>query len=583
MVLFNSFIRSSQQALISGVLTNGRPLKGQRDIGDLFSPFFRVRFSNVTKADVAKQKDSRGNLKKGEAESLAIKEKTKASLDAKVFSNEQESLRPIEQDEDTFEIDSRLLPKTAASLKLETKVGAATKFTLTLTPTYDDGIRILNSRLLHYGTFVSVQWGYTSWDNDSEILSDVFVFRNTFPKAEFGQDISIIVSGHDLTASVGSRNSRKRRWDFNEYTSDFLIVKKIVERTLTEVDVTGVPKDSNFLTGKNRKRPEARDKRVAGSLVGSHIRGEIELIAPDERVAGSIHAMRIRGSGVKNLPSHGIQQDTNDWAFVRRLLNDHGLSFTAQGNKFRIFSLFDGGTKTNYSYRFLWRQEPKTGRDIPVYNIRGNLMPLLFLPAEGSGVVSFTFDADTGKSKIKAESPVNRESSNLSSSEKNNKVIGGEGAGQITETNKDGTTLRGITRPQEEPGGIAPAMTTPNRAHNSSTKAKKQVNDAVAFSHPQVGINAPGVVDMMPNIIVMLEGTSKLFDGPYRVRDATHTISSSGYDMELVLLRHSVKGQGDKKTDTPPTVVKGEGKTDDTETAVPEDPSIQNARDAIKS
>jgi len=86
-----------------------------------------------------------------------------------------------------------------------------------------------------------------------------------------------------------------------------------------------------------------------------------------------------------------------------------------------------------------------------------------------------------------------------------------------------------------------------------------------------VGVAAPGVVDLWPGITVMLEGTSDLFDGPYFVRDATHTISSSGYDMDLTLLRHTIKGGLGEKPVANPVTPTSEGDKDEVESAVEED------------
>lgn len=536
---------------------SGRALSGQRDIGDLFSPFFRVKFTNVSKAEVKKAETDTLN------QTIADQLIGDTAFEQGAIKSGLDKSNPLAQDLGTLELDSRLLPKTAASLKIEAKAGAPLKFTLALTPPYDDGIRILNSGLLNFGTLVTVQWGYTSWGSEGTVISDVFVFRNNFPQAQFGQDISIIVSGHDLTASVGSRNSRTKTWSFTEYKTDLAIVEKIVDRTNVKLDIDRESlKDSNFLTGANRPEPE----------VG------------------------------KKPPAAGIQQNVNDWAFIRRLCNDHGLSFTSQGDKFRIFSLFSAA-KTSYSYRFLWRKPLVTKRDIPVYSIRGNLLPFLFLPAEGSGLIQYNFDPDAdpeqdgGGSTVDEKSPATKEGQSMSGGGESGDanavpafdggVLGGGGDGELTSFDSESSSF--ITRPKytEDEDG-PPTLSVPAGTHNAEEKLNKIVNDCQAFSHPMVGINAPGVVDMWPGVIVMLEGASDLFDSPYYVLGATHTIGNSGYDMELKLMRHTVKGHGAPKPTAALVHVTNEGDQDEADKAVDESkgkapPEVDKFLDTLES
>jgi hypothetical protein len=547
---------------------SGRPLKGQRDIGDLLSPFFRVKFTNVEKENVKKQKPSAGDVKAKKSEEINEKIADILVKNGDFEQGAQVSGRPLgEDDNKTLEINSKLFPKIASNLKIESKAGSPLKFTLSLTPPYDDGIRLLNSRLLNFGTLVTVQWGYTSSSSGEDILSDVFVFRNHMPRVQFGQDISITLEGFDLTASVGARNVHHKKWNFHEYKSDFLIVKEIVNGTSTKLDVTDVPKDSNFRTGKNRKPPEIPDKNRKPPEIPDII---LDALAPTP-VFGPL------------VPTPGIQQTTNDWAFIRRILNDHGLSCTAQGNKFRIFSLFDASTTRGASYRFLWRQKPKGKRDIPVYNIRGNLQPYLFLPAAGSGILGYTFDKDAdpakGGSKVVHKSPTNKETpslapgmSGVANTTANAGIIEDPKDNIIYKVDPDPTNLVGvIPHPKQEKNTNGTTLVgIPDRAHNSNEKIDKLAHDCQAFSHPKVGLNAPGVVDMWPGISVLLKGTSDLFDGPYYVLNATHTIGNSGYDMEIVLLRHTVKGYGDNKPIAPPRYVEAVEKNDESDNPVAE-------------
>lgn len=469
---------------------SGRKQAQTRGVGDFFGPFFRVQF-------------------------LAATREAGQQLNGDATFSEQKSLVPAsttrEGDEkltDIFELDSRLLPKVGASLKMESNAGSPLKFTLTLTPTYEDGMRILNNRLLTFGTLVRVQWGYTSWAAHNNILSDVFVFRNNYPEADFGDDIRIVLSGHDLVSSVGMRNMTRKQWDFGTYTNDCKIVEELVKPTGMSLKLDDVPPESSFLTGSNRK--------------------------PNQKAVGQV---------------------TNDWSFIRSLVAAHSLSCDVTGDQLRIYSLYNFSKAIKEpAYRFLWRKAPVTNKDIPVSKVKGNLQPYLFLPPQGRGLVDFTFNPDTMETTAKeidgtnvdpTDSPLGDKPADgspdgtppttLASS------LGDTGEAVITE---EGVSY--VPRPRREPGSgaMGAAVSQPIDSHNREEKVNQIVRKAQALSHPKVGISALGVVDVWPGVLCRLEGTSLLFDGSYTVLKASHSISNGGYDMELELMRHTVRGDG---------------------------------------
>jgi len=522
------------------------------NVGDLFAPFFRVQFKNVSKEQVANQRNQDQFDIDQINDALALVPgadplagATNVSALGSIISNlgssdfsEQESLVP---GDDSFALDSRLLQNIAANLKIESKAGSPLKFTLVLTPPYDDGIRLLNNKLLNFGTLVKVQWGYAGWGG-ATILSDVYVFRNNYPQAQFGEDISITVSGHDLTYSVGSRNTGRRNWLFKEYKNDCEIVAEIVGRTQTLLDISAVPEDSTFLTGANRPVEEGPPA-----------------------------------------PPGGVMQQVTDWALIRRLCRDHSLTFTSSSNTFRIFSLHDSSKDNTYSYRFLYRQAPEGPNDIPVMNINGNLQPWVFLPVSGRGLVSYKYDPDAdGDDKSSMVEDTGADS---------DKPLLGPGSGEPGKTTgnspEDAGILfdkgSGVSEPDEEIGPTTPSpanekdkdlpnvLSTPAKGHNANQKAAAVVKEAQTFSHPKVGVTAPGVVDMWPGVVVQLEGTSVLFDGPYYVLNATHTIGNSGYDMQLELMRLTVKGHDVKKPKDVRSPTTGAGGGDATASAIEEE------------
>lgn len=489
--------------------------EGQRPVGDFFGPFYKVTFLPLT--------NETGTIETALGPG----------------GSDQQTLVPTTGPTETglssiFEIDSRLLPRTVADLKIESNAGSPFKFTLTLTPPYDDGIRILNNRLLTFGTVVRVQWGYASW-GPNNIESDVHIFRNNLPQAEFGDDsVKIVLSGNDMSSDVAMRNQRRKQWLFSEYPSDSAIVSELISRTGMTIDVTRVPLSSSFLTGSNRPTP-----------------------APGE--------------------VGGVTQVINDWAFIRRLCRDHSLSCSARDYRFHVYSLYDfSANPDGCKYRLLYRTAPTSDFDIPVTSVKGNLNPWLFLPPEGRGLVKFRANTDTGAAEVQLVDGTNVSGTPLAEtapagttgpSASGIPVTLASTGGDRGESIVDENGVKFTPRPAPTPPDIGAMASIPEDSHNAEEKIDAIVREAVCFSHPKVGITAVGVVDMWPGVLCRLEGTSRLFDGPYSVLKATHILGSNGYDMELELMRHSVvTEQGDVSLGGPPTNPPVSGATTETPT-----------------
>lgn len=453
-----------------------------RPVGDLFSPFFRVAFKALTKeTGVVQETDG---IETFQTTSLAG---TATSLNS--------------DDTDQFEIDSRLLTKVAASLTLESKAGSPFKFTLELTPPYDDAIRILNNKLVSFGTLVKVQWGYTSANGLNNILSDIHVFRNQFPKAEFGNDITITLSGFDMVADVAMRNTTKKPWDRTLYPTDMSIVQALVQKVGYKIDVTSLAPTHSFLV----KDPDSPDS---------------------------------------------IEQSMNDWAFIRKLCRDHSVSFIARGTTFKVITLFEA-VKPQVAYNLLWRLKPKTDIDIPVYSVNGNLEPFLFQPPEARGILSVKFNPNTGEAEVDKVRAADLAQTNLGPEQTSDTEAGDAGDiarslssdededGEVVFDDEAGASI--IPRPKPSTDDYGTVVSEPKDGVNSGNRIKSQAREAQGFSHPKVGVSCPGIPDMFPGLIVKLFGTSKLFDSPYQVLTVKHVITTSGYDMELELFRHTVK------------------------------------------
>jgi len=460
-------------------LSGRRPVE-PRPVGDLFSPFFRVAFRSVTKETGVIQ----------EFQDSEVFETTNLGGTASTDTSD---------DLERLTLDSQLLAKCAASLTIESKASAPFKFTLEMTPPHEEGIRILEHQLVTFGTLVKVQWGYTSAGGANNILSDVHVFRNQFPKAEFGENIAITLSGYDIVADVAMRNSSKRPWDRTTYPSDSDIVEALVKSVGYTMDTEDVPVTSKFLLGD----PESPDV---------------------------------------------IEQITTDWTFIKKLCRDHALSFRTHGTVFKVFSMFDFKGK-KIAYNLLWRAKPVTDIDIPVYTVSGNLTPYLFLPPAGRGFLSLKFNSDTGESEATKIDPAAASQTNLGDTQATTdgdqaaidralSMDDGDADGEVILDEETGASL--IPRPRPDVVDIGDMGSQPKDAPNSDAKFEAVVKEAKALANPKIGVTCPGIPDLFPGVLTQVIGASRLFDGPYMVLGVKHSITTGGYDMDLELFRHTV-------------------------------------------
>lgn len=471
--------------------STSRPMS-PRDVGDLFAPFFRVAFTSAFTEE--------GELQAiNQAEDFST---IPVSASTRVETTDTTS---------TLEIDSFLLKNTASNLIVESNAGSPFMFTLTLTPPYEDALRILNNPLVGWGALVKVQFGYVSNISGNNILSDVHLFRmNTQPKAEFGQDITITLSGMDLVASTGLRNISKEIYDRSEFPTDCSIVRDIATRRGISLSIDdSVGPDSSFLVRKSLEPPS-------------------------------------------------VEAHKSDWEFIRLLCREHNLQVLPRGSTIHIFDLDRKGPEKP-TYRFLWRTNPQTKRDIPVESISGNLFPMRMRPGAARGLLSLKTDMDTGKTMAKeidgasrtdvtnagaaapsSESTTGNTSKSMASKEPESgiAIIDSETGKTVFPNPKP--------RPQKDRGDVA---SQPATANNADEKFAAKVSDAVFWSHPQVVVTSPGVVDVRPGLLVELSGTGRLYDGTYLVLKTKYDIGLAGFSMDTTLVRQSDNApQGVKPT-----------------------------------
>ena len=480
---------------------------GPRPVGDLFAPFFTVSFP-TTRANPGSVKPFADSLTPFSQISLL----------------NPPGLHVVGGPGDS-NLD-KLLLKINASLTAESSAGSPYHFTLTMTPEYDDALRIIESKILGYATIAVVQWGYVTSDG-STIVTKKHSFRNILPKIKFGEHITIVVEGFDSISSVATRRTINKEW---KTESIFEIIEAIVKRV----------------------NPFTISRETAQQNVDPK------------------HALFEK-------PKQSIQQNHTDWAFILYLIRRVALSFIIREDELVIFDPARPEAKNLVTaYEFRWRL-PLTGANhIPVYSIDANYLNYMFQPPAGRGLKALCYNAETGawtandidSRDIDGEVPTDSSSSDDANAPSFfRKPTDPPVAPPPTNEAGEGLTQDPEVSVDSEEVGTKLSCPSPNPSGGIPGIAKAIVKEAEIFGSPIVKLRAPGVVDMFPGLVVQLKGATSIFDAHYIVLTVKHTISNSGYDMDVTMYRRKTPRPGapevENKKDIEPVTDSGTTGTQD--------------------
>jgi len=451
-------------------------------VGDLFSPFYRVAF-------------------------LASPDITTNTFDDKFVT--QAVISPqIGLDPDTdlsvLVLDSFNLNKFAASLSVNIKAQGLTSFTLTLTPPYDDAIRIIDNRLIRAGSLVKVQWGYSSPGHASDILSDIFVFRSAEPKVAITDyDVTITLTGFDIFNDIYGREDSRVTYDrkVSGNETDISIVATMLIKFDFEPDFSGVLDSSRFLEFK----------------------------------------------------SEPIIQSSSDWDFIRTLCYDNDVWFSTIG-KTVYFHDLNFVAQQPAPYRFLWRKQLETEFDVPVISFTANPEIRAFLPPEA--IQGAIISSDPNKKTL---TTLILEPTQTSDNAHTGATSGTEAAKSGAGT--DARTGVAVTDPQTGNSYVLQPKLKSDQTgryysapsnHDVEGRVKSQQREAEFYANTTANLTAPGVVGIIGTGMIVVEGVGKSFSGPYMIRDCTHDLGTDGYTMKLDLVRSTAPGIVGSTTTNPP-------------------------------
>jgi len=451
-------------------------------VGDLFAPFWVLKFfeSRVSlKADKVlfkKLSQSTGEANRVLSEGVGtIGSVAEASGSTTV--NGQNLTR--EQRQEIFTLTNLQAIKSDMTVTMK---GGIAKIELNLTPTFEEGLKILDNRIFQGETVVVAEWGYINNDG-SVISSGDYVFLCARPNMTFSeQEIAISLSGKDAMTYSSMRGQRTKSWDRTQYTSDQAILDQIAANHGYKLNYDlGITSD---FTSKNAKEGDKKSKIV--------------------------HLLR----ETKKEPKVK-KQAKSDWQFFQELLRENNcLSTPGNGKVINIYDRTKALSVLGVSYNLLiYRNTSDTelGQyDVPIMTFSTQLQGNLFnpviskevryrAPSKNKGkVITKTYDQskDTNKSKTK----------------------GKQGAGAAAD------------------GGGAD-LTGPDNDDRKAEQARQLSVDGSDRVSINAEVTMPGVVGLTPQQLVCVKGLGKSLDGLYRVLTVTHTIGGGGYDTKATILR----------------------------------------------
>jgi phage protein D len=474
-------------------LTGAKPAEST-PVGDFFAPFFQVAFvagdtHRVNIDAFIKDKDF-----------TTVRGPSGIDLNipfgfSSVFIDTE-----TQEKKDKLDLTSQNLSKYAAALQIVSKAQGLREFMLTMTPTYDDAIRIIDSRLIHQGSLVKVRWGYTSAGGINNHLSDVHVFINNEPKVTYtNQDLTITLQGYDLFCAASTNRTRSKQWKSPEAENDAGIITSL----LTEVgfNVKNVSKETT------PRLFDAWDDKNATT----EVKGRIQL--------------------------------ENDWTFIRRLCDAGHCWFDVKGKDITFWDLNDVASRTP-SYNFVFRKQPKSDIDVPIITFSANGNQRAFLPPTSTQQILITSNPDLKGTKVEVKEPgkdTDRSNVGPLDTDGGAKTGGGSEAEEVrTSIGIVGTAGKvGHTKSKLKKNVTGVIVSGPSTQPRLSAMTKSQRQEAQFYANIQATLTAPGIPNLMGNAIVSVDpqGIGNSFGGPYFVTDVTHNIGTDGYTMRVSLVR----------------------------------------------
>jgi hypothetical protein len=378
-----------------------------------------------------------------------------------------------------------------ANLQVTMLSAAALQATITLTPPYEDALRIIDSQAIKFGSLMELQWGYLSTDGAGKpAISDKGLFRITQPSIKFGREITITIGGFDILSSALSAADVRCCWPRATYECDLKILQDLIKK----------------------RAPDGIKLNTAN--VG------------DE-------------SPLRKKKERDVIQSDSDWTFFRRLCRQNDVAFSQVGSDIflRDESRIDIAKP---KYRLMWYTQPQNKFDIPMITFETN--PIMgYFAMEGSrGQKTFCRDGDTGKIETIDNDPADTGVPQV-----------GEAASDATKKGfkadtmqvGDGTSVAAF-KDLDDVCASGLIYTQPCKRPNQKEETARENREVRRFHNTRATAVVPGVPGLIPQQLCEIVNVGKVFGGCYRIMKTIHTIGT-GYTVKVDMIRASSTGTKD--------------------------------------
>jgi len=417
------------------------------------------------------------------------------------------------------------------------KMGEISQIALVLTPTFEEGLAILDSDIIFLASGrLEVEMRYTTGTQDGRGLANrVFPFSGFLqkPDIQVGSDITITLNalgnGYPLTVAGGTDTE-----SFGPDKSVANVVEDILKKYVIE---DGNAKSMDLSNLYSRLRPAiTQDLKAAdASLTGAIDKTDPKTGDPFFRVPPIVQGQTLTREGAKTKPDAPegqvslLRGPRNDWWLVKSVLDDYGYELIFEGDKAYVVDkaeyLADAFTRDpTKRKKFLLRGNVDPERRMyPVLNFSSSTTGAWVQPGLGRTVAQ---DVDEKKKE-----PVRQtaEPSNTDAGAKSKSLI------TFDPDNTDWGFLQDAAK--NIPGPVNPLD------DGFRAKLRSEWKQSLMDSGIQCQVESIGVPDLKPGDVVDISGFGRrnrkkdekvLFNGPYGVLEVTHSVGVGGWSTSFV-------------------------------------------------
>lgn len=450
-----------------------------------------------------------------------------------------------------------------SEVRVEHRLGMNSKIQLVLTPPFEDGLRLLNSEIIHFGVGrLEVTIGYTTGSNDGAASAKMprlpFVGLLQKPDVQMGgEEISITLNalgvGYAMNITAGTEVET-----FEPGISFADAVKQILQKYANDgddrksgIDISDLyshftEEDKDPVRGHKffRVPPELPSSR---RNMGRRDLGPLGETGDEEEGEGDIIIQR---------------GPRNDWWFVTEIVRKFDLDFFVLGDKLIISSnerWMQNIGRNSARKHFVLRGNVDPNRNIyPILTFNSPTTAVWLQPGVGQVAAEDIDDDKETEGRVEA---------NARNTEQ-------------TRTRDGAVDVSAVTPVADVPQDAGRNL--PGNPHDAAVH--EEVRSEWERLQMQAGITAEvstiGIPNLTPGEVVQISGFQRygvdrgaaLFEGNYGVLEVTHSVGTSGYETNFRCLSNFIPRQFANALENMSNVVPEEEPDDSDDDSVPTNP-----------